>query len=279
MAQSTINVSAFKTFERSAHDEIAEGYRAFFVNVTGYAIEPLLDVAQVSSGISVLDVATGPGLLASRAADRGAFPVVAVDLSPRMVAIATAQYPHIDFRQADAENLPFPNRSFNSVLSNFGIGHFPQPEHAVAEFTRVVTPGGVVALSWWDVPAGHRLNGIFFDAVSEVHVDPPADLPVGQPMFRFSDDRELENLLQSADLTPLEIKTYSFTHRLASADELWKGILGGTVRTSIGIRHQPKDMQDRIRAAFERLARPYLIEGELHIPVAFKIGAGRRRLA
>jgi len=65
---------------------------------------------------------------------------------------------------------------------------------------------------------------------------------------------------------------------LASGEELWKGILAGTVRTSIGIRRQPKEVQDRIRAAFERLVRPYIVKDELHIPVAFKIGAGRRQL-
>jgi SAM-dependent methyltransferase len=279
MTQSTINVNDFKTFESSAHDEIAEGYRDFFGKVTGYAVEPLLGVASVGMGTSVLDVATGPGILASRAADRGAFPVIGVDLAPQMVAMAAAQYPRIDFRQADAESLPFPDRSFDAVLCNFGIGHFPQPELAVGEFARVAAPGGFVALSWWDVPARHRLNGIFFDAVSEAQAPPPAGLPAGPPMFRFSEDRELETLLKSVGLTAVTIEAHCFTHRLASAEQLWNGILQGTVRTSIGIRRQPKDVQDRIRVAFERLVGPYMVEGELLIPVAFKIGVGRRQPA
>lgn len=279
MTRPTINVDDFKAFESSAHDEIAEGYRDFFAKVTGYAIEPLLDAASVGTGTRVLDVATGPGVVAARAADRGAFPIIGVDLAPRMVAIAAARYPRIDFRQADAESLPFPDQSFDAVLSNFGIGHFPRPERAVGEFVRVVAPGGVVALSWWDVPARHRLNGIFFDAASEANALPPADLPAGPPLFRFSDDRELATLLRSAGLASLAVETHSFTHRLATAEELWSGILGGTVRTSIGIRRQPKDVQDRIRVAFERLIQPYVVEDVLHVPVAFKIGAGRRQLA
>ena len=279
MTQPTINVDDFKAFESSAHDEIAEGYRDFFANVTSYAIEPLLDAASVGIGTRVLDVATGPGVVASRAADRGAFPVIGVDLAPRMIAIAAARYPHIEFRQSDAESLPLPDQSFDAVLSNFGIGHFPRPERAVGEFARVVALGGVVALSWWDVPARHRVNGIFFDAASEAHALPPADLPAGPPMFRFSDERELAALLRSAGLTSVEVETHCYTHRLASAEELWNGILGGTVRTSIGIRRQPKDVQERIRAAFERLVRPYVVESELHVPVSFKIGAGRRQVA
>jgi hypothetical protein len=96
-------------------------------------------------------------------------------------------------------------------------------------------------------------------------------------MFRFSDDQELAGLLRSAGLMQPVVKAYSFTHRLASAEELWNGILGGTVRTSIGIRRQTKEIQDRIRTVFERLVQPYVVEGGLRVPVAFKIGAGRKQ--
>ena len=109
-----IDADAFRDFERAAHDEIAEGYRDFFTKVTGYAVEPLLDAASVGASTRVLDVAAGPGVLASQAARRGASPV-GIDISPRMVAIAAAEYPGLDFLQGDAENLPFPiNRSMPS---------------------------------------------------------------------------------------------------------------------------------------------------------------------
>ena len=279
MNQTPIDADAFRDFERAAHDEIAEGYREFFTKVTDYAIEPLLDAASMGASARVLDVATGPGVLASRAAGRGASRVVGVDLAPHMVAMAAAQYPGLDFRQGDAENLPFPDQSYDAVVSNFGVGHFPRPERAVGEFARVLAPHGVVALSWWDVPARHRLNGIFFDAVNEVQASPPADLPTGPPMFRFSDDQELSALLRSAGLARVAVQAFAFVHRLGSADELWNGILGGTVRTSIGIRRQPKEVRDRIRRAFDRLVQTYAKDGGIQIPVAFKVAAGRQVLA
>jgi SAM-dependent methyltransferase len=279
MSQDQLDAEAFRNFERAAHDEIADGYRDFFAAVTDHAIERLLDAASVNAGARVLDVATGPGVLAARASRRGASTVIGVDLSPRMVAIAAAQYPGLDFRQGDAEELPFPDRQFDAVVSNFGVGHFPRPERALGEFVRVLAPGGSVALSWWDIPARHRLNGIFFDAINEAHASPPADLPAGPPMFRFSEERELAALLQSAGLTQVAVTSHTLIHRLANTDELWNGILGGTVRTSIGIRRQPREVQERIRAAFDRLVRPYAVQGELQVPVAFKIGAGRREVA
>jgi SAM-dependent methyltransferase len=272
-----MDAEAFRSFERDAHDEIAEGYRDFFTAVTNYAIGPLLDAASVTNGARVLDVATGPGVAAFRAAGRGASAVFGVDLSPRMVTLARERYPQIDFRQADAENLPFASRSFDAVVCNFGIGHFPRPKRAVSELFRVSASGGIIALSWWDVPARHRVNGIFFDAMNEAGASPPPDIPPGPPMFRFSDDAELAALLRSADFTDVAVQSFSFVHWLVSADALWNGILSGTVRTSIGIRRQPKAIQDRIRAAFDRLLQPYAAEdGGYDVPVAFKIGAGRR---
>jgi SAM-dependent methyltransferase len=164
-----IDVDAFRDFERSAHDEIADGYRRFFTAVTGYAVEPLLDAASVRAGARLLDVATGPGVVAFRAVGRGAT-AVGVDLAPHMLALAAAHHPGVDFRLGDAEDLALAAHSFDGVVCNFGIGHFPRPERALGEFVRVLAPGGVAAVSWWDFPERNRVNGIFFDAMNAARV-------------------------------------------------------------------------------------------------------------
>ena len=145
-----------------------------------------------------------------------------------------------------------PDRSCDAVVSNFGIGHFPRPERPLTEFVRVARRGGAVAVSWWDVPARHRFKGIF--AMSDAGASPAPEIPAGSPMFR----------------------AFSFAHCLASPDELWNGILRGTVRTSIGIRRQPRAVQARIRAAFDRLVQACFVEGGISVPVAFKAASGRR---
>jgi SAM-dependent methyltransferase len=277
MSESPVDPDAFRAFERSAHDEVAAGYRDFFVNVTGYAVDPLLDAANVGRGTRVLDVATGPGLLASRARSRGAATVVGVDIAPGMIANAVSLYPDLDFRVGDAEDLEFESASFDAAVCNFGIGHFPRPERGIAEPQRVVTEGGSVAVSWWDVPVRHRLNGIFFDAFNEAQASMPADVPAGPPMFRFSEDHALAELLRSAGLDAVEVRHWWFEHWISSADALWDGILAGTVRTSIGIRRQPAEVRQRIRAAFDRLVRPYVTDDGVRLPVAFKTGAARKR--
>jgi ubiquinone/menaquinone biosynthesis C-methylase UbiE len=105
----------------------------------------------VCAKVRVLDVACGPGLLAGAAAGRRAA-VVAVDLSPVMLALARQRHPAVEFREGDAEALPFAEDSFDAVLRNFGLGHFPRPERAMEELARVLAPGGVVAVSWWQLP-------------------------------------------------------------------------------------------------------------------------------
>jgi SAM-dependent methyltransferase len=254
----------------------ADGYHRFFGAITTRVIEQLLDAAEVDRGRRVLDVASGPGYVAAACAVRGAN-VVGVDVAGEMVALARRLRPEIDFRQADAERLPFADSSFDAVVGNFLILHVGRPEQVAAELARALRPGRKLALSTWDVPERARLLGVLVDAVAEVEVEPPADVPSGPPIFRFSDEAEFARLLGDAGLTDVDVRTVAFTHRFASGDELWDGLLGGTVRTRALVLAQPKDVQAQISAVFDRLVRPYATNGGLEIPVSVKLASGRRR--
>jgi hypothetical protein len=117
---------------------------------------------------------------------------------------------------------------------------------------------------------------VFLEAVAEAGATPPDGLPAGPDFFRFSVDAELDALLRDHGLEDREVTRIAFTHRVASADELWGGLLGGTVRTSALILRQPEETQQRIRAAFDRLVEPYEGGDGLELPVSVKLGAGRK---
>src|ERR671933_2607993 len=112
------DVNAFRAFEHAGWEEVATQYDDAFTPLTIQASEPLLDAAGVRSGTRVLDVATGPGYVAARAAQRGAN-ATGVDFSAAMVALARRQHPSIEFRVGDAEAIPLPDASFDAVVMNF----------------------------------------------------------------------------------------------------------------------------------------------------------------
>lgn len=275
MTEPTIDAERFREFERDAHDRIAHSYHAFFVPITERAADPLLDAGGVRSAMRVLDVATGSGVVASHAAARGAV-ATGVDLSARMVALAADLNPACIFREADVERLPFSDGAFDAVVCAFGIGHFPRPEVAVAECVRVLAPGAALALAWWDLPARNRLQGVLLEAVQEAGAKAPAELPVGPPMFRYSEDEAFSALLASAGLGHVHVARHGFTYRIANADLLWDGAMGSLARTSALLRGQTPDVQRRIRSTFDRLVASYTTPGGVDLPMSFKIASGRK---
>src|SRR6516164_2767645 len=82
-----------------------------------------------------------------------------------MIQLAEKSNPGIAFRVADVEHLPFADASFDAVVCNFGLGHFPYPGASVAECVRVLKPGGRIALSWWADPSKQRIQGLFREAI------------------------------------------------------------------------------------------------------------------
>ncbi|HEX6150016.1 class I SAM-dependent methyltransferase [Nocardioides sp.] len=266
---------AFDRFEADGWEHRADGYHQLAAGLTTRVVERLLDAAEVDHDEHVLDVATGPGYVAAAAMGRGAH-VVGVDIAAAMVTLARTLRPEIEFRQADAERLPFAEDSFDAVLGNFLILHVGSPERVIAELTRVLRPGGRVALSTWDVPERARLLGVLVDALADVGAEPPADLPVGPPFFRFADDSEFAALLSDAGLVDVEVQTVGFTQGFASDDHLWESLIGGTVRTRALVLAQPDSVQAEIRTAFDRRVRPYATDRGLDVPVSVKLASGRK---
>jgi SAM-dependent methyltransferase len=273
-----IDPDAFNAFEAAGWGERVGGYHRFFAAITGRLVGPLLDAAAVSRGTRLLDVATGPGYVAAAAADRGAS-VVGVDVAEEMLALARSLHPGLELVRGDIERLPFEDGAFDAVVGNFVILHVGRPEACAAELARVLAPGGRLALTTWDVPSRMRLLGILLDAVGEVGAPPPADLPAGPPMFRFADEAEFARLLAEAGLVDVEVQSVSFGHVVASADELWQGLLEGTVRARPLVVDQSPEAQARIREAFDRITARHEAAGGFEIPVAVKVASGCRPAA
>ncbi|WP_374440638.1 methyltransferase domain-containing protein [Stella sp.] len=134
--------------------------------------EQLCEAADLRSGWSVLDVAAGNGNASLAAARRGC-EVVSTDYVPALLERgrerAQADRLAIEFRQADAEALPFADASFDAVLSTFGVMFTPDQDKAAAEMLRVCRPGGRIGLANW-TPEG--FIGQLFRTMAG-HLPPP----------------------------------------------------------------------------------------------------------
>jgi SAM-dependent methyltransferase len=266
-------MDAFSRFEQAGWAGKSDAYARLLGQITDRVVDPLLDAARVNTGTRVLDLACGPGAATARAAARGAAPV-GVDLSPAMVALARQRYPALSFREASAEELPFAAGSFDAVVGNFLLHHLAEPSGVVAECTRVLDSGGRLALTAWNRPDRARFVGVLVDAIAEVGAPPPAGLPTGPPFFRYSEEAALLGLFESfAEVSVTEV---AFEHRIGSVDELWDGLLDGTVRTSALVLSQPAPVRERIREAFDRLVAPYVRDDGLWLPVSAVLASGAK---
>ncbi len=127
-------------------------------------------------GAKVLDVACGTGNLAIPAARTGAV-VTGVDIAPNSLAAARERAERedltIQFDEGDAEELPYPDGTFDVVVSMFGAMFAPRPEKVVAEFARVCRPGGLIAMANW-TPQGFIGKSFL---VTSRYAPPPPGLP------------------------------------------------------------------------------------------------------
>lgn len=133
----------------------------------------LVRFAGIATGERVLDVGTGTGVVAITAARAGG-QVTALDLTPALLEQARenariAQRPDIVWTEGDAERLPYPDASFDVVVSQFGHMFAPRPDVAMAEMRRVLKSGGRVAFATW--PPEHFVGRLF--AFVGRHVPPP----------------------------------------------------------------------------------------------------------
>jgi SAM-dependent methyltransferase len=265
MTSQIADPAAFHAFERAGWESVPRPYHDAWGTLTTQAVGPLLDAARAGPATRVLDVATGPGYVASEATRRGAS-VVAVDFSEAMLAEARRHHPGIDFRSGDAEALPFPEASFDAVVMSFGLLHLARRDRALTEAHRVLRPGGRLAFTVWDTPENAVAFGIVLGAVQR-HGRTDVPLPPGPPFFRFSDPAESRRTLLGLGFKSPEVVVVPQIWRLRSVEALFEIMRDGTVRTAGLLRAQTPAAQEAIRADVREAVRPYQRGDGVELPM------------
>jgi SAM-dependent methyltransferase len=216
-------MEATKAREGQVSRTAADVYEEFFVPALfAEWVGPVADAARLAPGQRVVDVACGTGVLAREAARRvrpgGA--VVGLDRNDGMLDVARRTSDGIEWRLGRAEMLPFPDGSFDAVVSQFGLMFFEDRVAALSEMWRVLRPGGRMAVAVWDTLAnapGYAamttlLQRLFGDTVADALRAPYV---LGDPGFLrrlFADAGIADAEIVSADGTATFPSIESWVH-------------------------------------------------------------------
>ena len=189
--------------------------------------DEFIERLNLKPGETVLDVACGTGNTAIPAAKKGAV-VTGVDIAANSLeqarARAAAENLEIKFDEGDAEDLPYPDASFDTVITMFGAMFAPRPDRTAAELTRVCRPGGRIVMANW---TPNHFVGQMFKTGSK-HVPPPPGI---QPPVLWGDEETVKTRLGDgiSDLkmvrTPIDFK---FPYPPEQVVELFREYFGPT---------------------------------------------------
>ena len=264
-------LAAFAEWERLAWEARAASYAASLGDLTRGSIPVLLDAAGVRSGTRLLDAGTGPGFVALAAVGRGAL-VQAVDQSAAMVRIARAA--GVEALQGSAESLPFVAAEFDAVVAGYLLNHLPRPEAGVAEFERVLVPGGRLAMTVWDVPAENPSIGSLGPVIAELGLTDV--VPPGPDSQRFSADDELHRLLADWDDVSITRPRWTFS---VEPGAWFDAIADSTPRAGAVLAQAGKTSRAQARQRYIELATERYGDDDrtIRLPAGAVLVTGRRR--
>src|SRR5438034_11777909 len=258
---------AFSRFEHEGWERVADKYDSVWSSLTRQFIPCLINDAKVSAGMSVLDVACGPGYVSAAVKKLGAVPK-GVDFSGNMIAVARAMLPDISFVQGDAQHLPFEDASFDRVLVNFGLLHVSHPEKACAEACRVLKSGSRLGFTVWAGPEKNTGAKIVNDAI-QAHADLDVGLREGPPHYLFGESEECRKVLEEAgfDGTSVSYETRAVEWHLPTASYFFEAERDAGVRTAGLLARQSSEKLDKICVAIENAMQRYAKRNEFILPM------------
>jgi ubiquinone/menaquinone biosynthesis C-methylase UbiE len=262
-----------RRIQRYGWDLAADDYESLWQAQLAEAQVALLASASPAVGERVLDIACGTGLVSFEAA-RTVGPsgcVLGIDLSERMVDVADRRardrgLSNCSFLRMDAETLALPNASFDVVLCALGLMYMPDPEQALREMSRVLRPGGRIALAVWGERSNCGWSALFPIVNAEVTSE------VCPLFFRLGQDDTLANLCVDEKFDVVRHRRLSTTLAFADAsDACDAAFIGGPV--ALAWSRFDDEARARVRARYLDAIDPWRHGDGYRIPGEFVIAA------
>lgn len=233
--------------------------------------EDLIDLADVSEGQKVLDVASGtgePALTLARRFRQGGIDILGIDGAEAMVKRANEKanaegLTALHFQEMKAESLSFESDRFDRVISRFGVMLFDDPLLGVQGMRRVLKSGGKMAIAVWG--EFHRMSSIYLVWDVLMNALPEEDRPALPRIGKLGPPGKLAALLKSAGFENIEIKPYVLDYRFDDFESYW------SIGTSAGLLKEPIDrltpkQQHAVKKEVEALSAPYRKNGAFTFP-------------
>ncbi|HET9905102.1 MAG TPA: methyltransferase domain-containing protein [Anaerolineales bacterium] len=235
--------------------------------------EWLVETAQIPQGATVLDVACGRGAVLFPAAERvgPGGRVIGIDLAEGMaretqMEIERRGLKHAEARQMDAENLTFPDSTFDFVLCGFSMQFFPHLEQALTEFKRVLRPSGHVAVTTWGADDER------WDWYEDLRTDYGATISLGSQSLDKPD--EIQDWFSKAGFVDIQIHTKEIDLAYRDEEEWWNVLWSISGRA--GLEKIGAEKLEQLKAeAFEKMQAQKEADGFHHRLEAFCTFAAR----
>lgn len=233
-------------------DVAAQAYGAFMGRYSEPLADRLADLLAPAPGSRALDVGCGPGALTARLVERlGMDQVRAIDPSEPFVAAARDRFPGLDVRSGRAEQLPWPDASFDLAAASLVVHFMRDPVAGLGEMGRVVRAGGTVAATVWDHAGGRGPISTFWRAVHDL--DPAGPDESGLAGARAG---HLAQLFATAGLTVVQDTEVTVTVRYESAEQWWEPYTLGVGPAGAYLAGLPDQQREALRRRCVELLPP-----------------------
>jgi ubiquinone/menaquinone biosynthesis C-methylase UbiE len=255
----------------------AEKYERFVATWFAPWAVDLVDRTRLEQGSRVLDLACGTGVVARAAAPiigpNGS--IVGSDANEGMLIEAAKHAPAgaaVEWRQADAANLPFESDSFDAVLCQQGLQFVPDKAAATAEMRRVLRPGGLAAVSLWRSPEHNPYITALSDGLSR-QLSEEAGQAMSAPCG-FGDRDVVEQLFSHAGFAGVQVDVVTRLREPVSAREAIEGNLAA-IPSAEQVHAMTEAAYEDLIADIETQLSPFISDGVLTVPMSSHVVLAR----
>lgn len=276
---------SYKDRQNKQWGRVAAGWQKWWRTIekgAQHVSDRLLDMAEVKPGQRVLDIATGIGEPAISAAKvvGPAGGVVATDISGPMLEIAreraaTLGLKNLEFIEADAERLAFPENSFDAILCRWGLASLQNPARALTGIRRMLIPNGVFATSVWDVAPKPPISSVAIALAREMFQ--PAPLEPETPSRSGLAGGVLEGMMNQAGFADVGAEKMTVKLEFPSVGAFTEYLMDVSPELSDLLSDQPSKRREAFQQAFaEKVRQRGYVNGSVRVQSTTICVVGRR---